>query len=136
MHFSYLNVAADEYYVVLYAVMELAMIVLQVIFLVGLSGIYSGLNIALMSLSKTELIRKKKLGNRDAARVLSFRLNSHLSLSALLFANVADVSPNPLMLVSYAGLRGSCIANTILIVIFVEVVPPAVFVNLALAFGS
>lgn len=136
MHFSYLNVAADEYYVVLYAVMELAIIVLQVIFLVGLSGIYSGLNIALMSLSKTELIRKKKLGNRDAARVLSFRLNSHLSLSAILFANVAVVSANALILESYAGGIVAGIVSTILIVIFGEVVPQAIFVKRALTFCS
>ncbi len=111
-------------------------VVMQVGVLVGFSGIYSGLNIALMSLGRTDLIRKKKLGDGDAARVLPFRMNSHLSLAAILLANVAVVSANALILEHHTGGLVAGIASTILIVIFGEVVPQAIFVKRALKFCS
>lgn len=109
-------------------------VVLQVLVLVGLSGIYSGLNIALMSLGRTDLMRKKRLGNRDAARVLPFRQNSHLSLAAILFANVSVVSASALILEHHTGGLIAGVVSTILIVIFGEVVPQAIFVKRALRF--
>ena len=116
--------------------MEYLIIVLQVTMLVGMSAIYSGLNIALMSLSKTDLRRKMKLGNSDAKRVYGFRENSHLSLSAILFANVAVVSANALILEHHFNGLIAGLASTLLIVVFGEVLPQAIFVKRALQFCS
>ena len=116
--------------------MDTFIIVLEVLLLVGLSGIYSGLNIALMSLSRTDLGRKRRLGNVDAARVYPLRKNSHLSLSAILLANVAVVSTNALILEHHTGGLFAGIISTLLIVIFGEVVPQAIFVKRALKFCS
>lgn len=116
--------------------MQYITIVLQVIVLVGLSAIYSGLNIALMSLSKTDLKRKKKLGDKDAAKVLPFRTNSHLSLASILFANVAVVSANALILEHHFNGLIAGLVSTLLIVVFGEVVPQAIFVKRALWFCS
>ena len=103
---------------------------------VGLSAVYSGLNIALMSLSKADLRRKASLGDIRAARVLAFRENSHLSLAAILLANVAVVSANALVLEHHFNGIIAGIVSTILIVIFGEVVPQAIFVKSALKFCS
>ncbi len=114
--------------------LDLLLIIAQVALLVALSGMYSGLNIALMSLSRADLERKKKLGNRDAAKVLPFRTNSHLSLASILFANVAVVSASALLLEHHTGGWIAGIVSTILIVIFGEVIPQAIFVKRALKF--
>lgn len=107
---------------------------MQIAALVGLSGVYSGLNIALMSLSVADLRRKKKLGNNDAAKVLPFRTNAHLSLAAILFANIAVVSASALTLERHTGGVLAAIVSTILIVVFGEVIPQAIFVKRALKF--
>lgn len=114
--------------------MQYFIIALQVAGLVGTSAIYSGLNIGLMSLSRADLKRKAKLGNRDAARVLPYRENSHLSLAAILFANVAVISASSLLLEHHFNGLIAGIVSTILIVIFGEVLPQAWFVRFALRF--
>ena len=78
--------------------MEYSILILEVIILVGLSAVFSGLNIALMSLSISDLKRKAKLGDGRAKRVLPLREKSHLSLASILFANVAVISANSLVL--------------------------------------
>lgn len=116
--------------------MEYIEVGIAVFVLVGLSAIYSGLNIALMSLSRGDLKRKAVLGDQKAAKVLPLRENSHLSLAAILFANVAVVSTNALVLGHYFNGIIAGFASTILIVIFGEVLPQAVFVKSALKFCS
>jgi len=116
--------------------MEFFVVLLQVIFFVGLSAICSGLNIALMSLSKRDLKHKVGAGNKMAERVLPFRMNSHLSLAAILFTNVAAVSANALILEHHFNGLVAGLVSTVLIVIFGEVLPQAVFVKSALVFVS
>jgi metal transporter CNNM len=116
--------------------MQYIIIIVEVFILVGMSAIYSGLNIALMSLSRTDLRRKKKLGNKEAIKVLPFRENSHLSLSAILFANVAIVSANALILEHHFNGLIAGLVSTLLIVVFGEVLPQAIFVKRALWFTA
>lgn len=116
--------------------MESLIFPLKVAILVGMSSIYSGLNISLMSLSQTDLERKAKLGNKQAQRVLPFRKNSHLSLAAILLANVAVISATSLVIDEKFGGLIAGIASTLLIVIFGEVVPQAVFARYALRVTS
>ena len=114
--------------------METTVLVLEVIFFVGLSAICSGLNVALMSLGTADLKRKAKVGNKDAARVLPLRKNSHLSLAAILLVNVAAISATSLVLENVAGGLVAGITATLLLVILGEIIPQALFSKQALKF--
>jgi metal transporter CNNM len=114
--------------------MHTLLLPLEVAILVGLSALCSGLNIALMSLEVADLRRKAKLGNIDAKRVLPLRRNGHLSLAAILLTNVAAVSATSLVIENVAGGLVAGIAATLLIVVFGEIIPQALFVRRALAF--
>lgn len=114
--------------------MMYATIVLQVFLLVVMAAICSGLNISLMSLEVADLRRKAKLGNVMAKRVLPLRKNAYLSLAAILFANVAIVSTSSLLLESQFNGWVAGIVTTILMVVFGELLPQAVFVRRALQF--
>jgi metal transporter CNNM len=110
------------------------LLILEVLILISLSAIFSGLNIALMSLDIQDLKRKAENGNKQAKRVLPVREKSHLSLAAILFANVAVISANSLVLEHrFTGLLAGLI-STVLIVIFGEVIPQAFFVRFSLGF--
>lgn len=110
--------------------------IIVVILLVCVSAICSGLNVALMALDPDDLRRKAKLGDRRAARVLPLRMSTHLSLSAILLTNIAAVSTTSLVLGSalYGVLAG--VVATLLIVIFGEIFPQALFLRNALKFCS
>jgi metal transporter CNNM len=114
--------------------MSIEAIVIITLVLVGMSGLCSGLNIALMSLDVADLRRKAKLGNKMAARVLPFRHNSHLTLAGILFTNVAVVSATSLVLESKLNGVIAGLAGTLLIVVFGEILPQALFVRHALSF--
>jgi metal transporter CNNM len=114
--------------------MNIPIIILEILGLVCLSAIFSGLNIALMSLSASELKRKAESGDNKAKKVLPLRRNSHLSLASILFANVAVISASSLVLERhFEGIIAGLI-STILIVVFGEVIPQAFFVRFALKF--
>lgn len=104
--------------------------------LVGFSALCSGLNIALMSLDISDLNRKAKLGNAAAKRVLPLRRNSHLTLAGILLTNVGAVSATSLVLEhEFNGLIAG-LASTLLIVIFGEIFPQALFSRRALFYVS
>lgn len=109
-------------------------IILQVLGLVLMAAVCSGLNISLMSLEVADLKRKAKLGNAQAKRVLPLRKNAYLSLAAILFANVAIVSASSLLLEHHFNGLIAGLLTTILMVIFGELVPQVIFVKQALRF--
>lgn len=109
-------------------------IVIQVVLLVVLAAIFSGLNISLMSLSVADLTRKATLGDARAARVLPVRRAAHLSLASILFANVAVVSTSSLYLEQHLNGILAGLISTVLMVVFGEVLPQALFVKSALSF--
>lgn len=114
--------------------MEHAFIIIPVAALVLISGICSGLNIALLSLRTDELERKASLGNGAAKKVLPLRRNAHLSLVSILLFNVAVVSATSLVLEHHmAGLLAGII-STLLIVVFGEILPQAFFSRIALQY--
>jgi metal transporter CNNM len=96
----------------------------------------SGLNIALMSLDPAELKRKAKLGNRQAQRVLPLRRRTHLTLASILLVNVAAVSANSLVLERQLNGWLAGALSTVLIVIFAEIMPQALFSKNPLAWMS
>ncbi len=103
-----------------------------IIFLLLLSGLFSGLTIGLFSLNKNELQRKAELGDKKSKKVLSIRKNGNLLLCTLLTSNVAV---NSVLAIFLGDLTGNLIAGiiaTILILIFGEIIPQAVFSRHAL----
>lgn len=114
--------------------MRLTLLIIEILILIGFSAVCSGLNIALMSLELADLRRKAKLKNKLARKVLPLRKNAHLSLAAILLTNVAAVSATSLVLEhEFNGLIAG-IASTLLIVIFGEIFPQALFTRNALLF--
>lgn len=117
--------------------MDTFILVLEVVALIGFSAICSGLNIAIMALQPADLRRKAKLGNHQAQRILPLRRRIHLTLAAIILTNVAIISTTSLVLDSHLAtgvLAG--VASTLLIVIFGEIIPQALFAKRALAFCS
>jgi metal transporter CNNM len=116
--------------------MHLTIFVIEIILLVSVSAICSGLNIAFMSLDITDLRRKAKLGDKRAKRVLPLRKRGHLVLAAILLTNVGAVSATSLVMEDeYNGLIAG-IGATLLIVILGEILPQAYFTRNSLAFCS
>jgi len=112
------------------------LMILEVVLLVLLSAICSGLNIAVMSLSLPDLRRKAKLGDRQAKRVLPLRRNTHLTLASILLTNIAVVSATSLVLNQRFNGWLAGLISTLLIVIFGEVLPQALFSRIDLAYSS
>ncbi len=112
--------------------MEFTILSVEVFVLVSLSAIFSGLNIALMSLQLTDLRRQVKLGDPRAKAVIGLRENSHLTLVAIILTNVALISATSLVIGdSFSGLVAGA-ASTLLIVVFGEIFPQALFARHAL----
>lgn len=114
--------------------MSILLTIIIVLILIGFSAVCSGLNVSLMSLNIAELKRKAKLGNVNAKKVLPLRSNTHLTLAAILLTNVAAVSATSLVLESVLfGLLAGLI-TTLLMVIFGEILPQALFSRNALLY--
>lgn len=89
-----------------------------------------------MSLDLDDLKRKAKLGDKQARRVLPLRKNIHLLLASILFTNVAVVSATSLVLGERFNGLVAGIISTLLIVIFGEVFPQALFSKDPLTWSS
>lgn len=107
-----------------------------VIFLVGLAAICSGLNISLISLNPDDLRRKANLGNQHAKRLVKLRNNAHLSLASILLVNVAAASGTALVLGNQFNGFVAMIIATLLLVVFSELAPQALFTRHALIICS
>lgn len=107
-----------------------------VICLLVLSALCSGLTLGMMSLNISELERKVNLGDKDAVRVLKVRRKGSLLLCALLLSNTAV---NATISVFLGNLTTGVIAGataTLLIVIFGEITPQALFSREPLKYGA
>ncbi len=109
---------------------------LIVVFLVLLSGLFSGLTLGLLSLDKNELERKISLGDKEAKRVYSVRKKGNLLLCTLLLGNVGVNSALAIFLGSIASGFAAGLIATGLIVIFGEIIPQATFARYALKIGA
>jgi len=100
------------------------------------SAIFSGLNIALFSLSRLQLEVESAKGNKHAKKVLALRNDSNFLLTTILWGNVGI---NVLLtLLSDSVLAGisSFMFSTIAITIIGEITPQAYFSRNALKMGS
>ncbi len=112
--------------------MSIALLLLEVIVLVLAAAVCSGLNVAFMSLNIADLRRKAKLGNAYAKRLLPLRRNAHLTLAAILLTNVAAASMTPLVIDSRLNGVMAVAISTLMLTIFAEIMPQALFVRNAI----
>jgi metal transporter CNNM len=100
------------------------------------SAIFSGLNLAIFSISKLRLEVEAAGGNRDAVALLALRKDSNLTLATVLWGNVTI---NVLLtLLSNSVLAGiaAFAFSTIIITLFGEIIPQAYFSRNALRMAS
>jgi metal transporter CNNM len=110
--------------------------IIAIVGLIFASAICSGLNIAVMSLDVADLKRKSKLGDKQAKRVLPLRTQTHLTLASILLTNIAAVSATTLVLNQRLYGWEAGIGATLLIVVFGEVIPQALFAKSPLRYAS
>lgn len=107
--------------------MQVVVLILSIIFLLAVSGICSGLNIAVMAIDISEINRKARLGQRNAKQILPLKNNIHLPLVSILIANIASVSGLSLLLNTRINGFLSVLVATFLTVLFGEIFPQAIF---------
>src|SRR5664279_5344305 len=96
-------------------------------FCITQSAVFSGLNLALFSISKLRLEVQASVGNRDAIGLLALRKDSNLTLATVLWGNVTinvllTLLSDPVL----AGV-GGFIFSTFVITFFGEIIPQAYF---------
>lgn len=106
------------------------------IMLIILSGMFSGLNLGLMTLTTFQLRRLIKMGNKDAEKIYPLRKNGNLLLTTILLGNVAVNTTLAIFLSTLTTGVVAGIVSTGLIVIFGEIIPQATFAKHALKLGA
>ena len=112
--------------------MDQFVIIFEVIGLILLAAVCSGLNVAFMSLNLGDLRRKRKLKNSAAKRLYPLRKNAHLTLAAILLTNVAAASLTPIVIDSRLNGILAVAISTLMLTIFSEIMPQALFAQNAL----
>ena len=87
------------------------------------SAIFSGLNLAIFSISKLRLEVEAGGGNRDAVALLALRRDSNLTLATVLWGNVTINVLLTLLSDSVLAGVGAFIFSTIIITLFGEIIP-------------
>ncbi len=100
------------------------------------SAIFSGLNLAIFSVSKLRLDVEAAGGSRNAALVLDLRRDSNLTLSTILWGNVTINVLLTLLSDSVLAGIGAFIFSTFVITFFGELIPQAYFSRNALRMGA
>ena len=100
-----------------------------------LSALFSGLTLGFLGLDKSELERKKALGNIKAIAIYEVRKNNNLLLVTLLVGNVLVNAVLSVLLASFTTGVTAVAFSTFLIVIFGEIVPQAFFAKYAMDVG-
>jgi len=113
-----------------------ALIWTSIVLCAAQSAVFSGLNLAIFSVSKLRLEVEAAGGNLDATRVLDLRMDSNFTLSTILWGNtVTNVLLTLLSDSLLAGL-GAFVFSTFAITIFCDIVPQAYFSRNALRMAS
>src|ERR1700730_12605896 len=109
---------------------------LGIITCMTLSALFSGLNLAIFSLSQLRLQIEVDGGNKDPARVLDLQKNSNQVLATVIWGNVgANVFLTLLSDSILAGL-GAFFFSTVVITLFGEIAPQAYFSRNALRMAA
>jgi hypothetical protein len=105
-------------------------------FCVTQSAIFSGLNLAVFSISKLRLEVAAAGGNRDAVELLALRKDSNLTLATVLWGNVTINVLLTLLSDSVLAGLGAFVFSTIVITLFGEIFPQAYFSRHALRMAA
>lgn len=109
---------------------------LAVVGLIGLSAVFSGLTLGLLSLNVFELKRKAELGDKQAAKVYPIRKRGNELLVALIIGNVFVNAALTVMLNSFLAGLIAVILSTVLITMFGEILPQALLKKHGLSFSA
>src|SRR5579862_7009474 len=100
------------------------------------SAIFSGLNLAIFSVSKLRLEVEAAGGNRDASGLLALRRDSNLTLATVLWGNVTVNVLLTLLSDSVLAGIGAFAFSTVVITLFGEIFPQAYFSRNALRMAA
>jgi len=109
---------------------------IAIAFCVSQSAIFSGLNLAMFSLSRLHLEIEVAAGNKNAAIVLALRQDSHFLLTTILWGNVSINVLLALLSESIMAGVGAFLFSTVVITTFGEIIPQAYFSRNALRVAS
>ncbi len=107
-----------------------------IIFCISQSAMFSGLNLALLGISRLRLEVEASSGNAAALKVLALRQDFNLLLTTILWGNVAINVLLALLSKSVMAGVGAFFFSTILITLVGEIAPQAYFSRHALRMGS
>lgn len=96
------------------------------------SAIFSGLNLAVFSLSRLRLEAAAEGGDRQARRVLALRRNANFALTTILWGNVAISVLLTLLAESVLAGLAAFLFSTVVITLAGEIAPQAYFSRHAL----
>ena len=100
------------------------------------TGIFSGLNLALFSVSRLRLEVETAGGNEDAAKLYALRKDSNFALSTIIWGNVATNVLLTLLSESVLAGLGAFLFSTFVITLLGEIFPQAYFVRNALRIAA
>ncbi len=100
------------------------------------TGIFSGLNIAVFSISRLRLEIEAGGGNKDASKVLALRADSNLTLATIIWGNVATNVLLTLLSASVLVGLGAFVFSTVVITVLGEIIPQAYFSRNALGIAA
>jgi len=101
-------------------------------FCVVQAGIFSGVNLAIFSVSKLRLEVEAAGGNRDAMKLLGLREDANFTLATIIWGNVATNVLLTLLSESILAGAGAFVFSTVVITCLGEIIPQAYFSRNAL----
>jgi metal transporter CNNM len=105
-------------------------------FCITQSAVFSGLNLAIFSISKLRLEVEAAGGNRDALGLLALRQDSNFTLATVLWGNVTINVLLTLLSNSVLAGLGAFAFSTVVITLFGEIIPQAYFSRNALRLAA
>src|SRR5271166_3766020 len=105
-------------------------------FCIAQTGIFSGLNLAIFSVSRLRLEVEAAGGNGDAAKLLRLRADSNFTLATILWGNVATNVLLTLLSESVLAGVGAFVFSTVAITFLGEIIPQAYFSRNALRIAA
>ena len=100
------------------------------------TGIFSGLNLALFSVSRLRLEVEAAGGNTDAAKLYALRADSNFALATIIWGNVATNVVLTLLSESVLAGLGAFLFSTVVITLLGEIFPQAYFSRHALRIAA
>ena len=107
-----------------------------ILFCISQSAIFSGMNLALFSISRLRLEVEADLGNRDATKILNMRKDSNFLLATVLWGNVGINVLLTLLANSVLAGVSAFFFSTVIITMIGEIMPQAYFSRHALRMAS